>query len=128
MPKCEFPTCTRHVKAGFCDWHRIYSAQTEKPKKRHVIHKKSAKQKVVNKTLAAMYKNFLSLPENKLCKMQYQGCAKVASVVHHTRGRTAEFLYDTSTWMASCSLCNVLVEADPQAYEKGFKQSKFLKT
>lgn len=94
-----------------------------KPKKE--IPKKSDKQKEIDKELKKMYLVFLSKPENKYCKVKQPGCTKVATVVHHLRGRIGDQVFEVKDWMPSCPLCNIVLENDPKAREKGLKKSKF---
>lgn len=65
------------------------------------------------------------LKANPVCKLDMQGCAKVATCVHHTRGREGEQLHNQKDWLPSCVNCNLQVEIkDLEARQKGVKKSK----
>jgi hypothetical protein len=123
---CEFPGCKSHPqKNGYCIGHRIYaSTQVEKEKPKQIA-KRSEKMKETMKSLKKEYALYLAQPENKYCQLKMHGCTKVATAVHHTKGREGANLTDQNTWMPSCSHCNLMTEEkDAEAREKGVKKSK----
>lgn len=140
MPECQFPLCTRNAeKNGYCVGHRIYANNTPAPKEdknsapkkkafQPPIKKRSEKMKDEMKGYKKQLKAFLSKPENIVCKIQMEGCTKLATVVHHTAGRTGKKLKDESDWLPSCAGCNIKVEAnDGEARDKGFLKTKLTK-
>lgn len=123
---CLFPTCQRHPeKNGYCIGHRIYAGTTFEKEKPASIAKRSEKMKENIKDLKKIYAELLSLPENKYCQLQLPGCTKIATVVHHTKGREGKQLKNQDDMMVSCSNCNITAEQnDAEAREKGIKKSK----
>lgn len=125
---CNFPTCDRHAEStGYCLFHRMFSnsVAVKVPKE---IAKKSGKQKEIDKELKKMYPLFLAKPENKYCKIKMTGCTKIATVIHHVRGRIGDQIFEVKDWLPSCASCNIVLESkDAEARAKGVKKSKFTK-
>lgn len=126
MPQCSFPGCSRHAESnGYCIFHKGYSnsVSVKVPKE---IPKKSDKQKDIDKELKKMYPVFLAKPENKYCKVKMEGCTKIATVIHHVRGRIGYQVFEVKDWLPSCPSCNIILESkDAEARAKGVKKSKF---
>lgn len=122
---CLFPNCQRHSTAnGYCIGHQGYGAIVVKPKK--VIPKRSDSMKEKMKEYKPLMIAYLA--KNKVCKLKMDGCTKVATCVHHTKGRIGEQLMKVEDWRPSCTNCNLQVEIkDLEARSKGLKKSKFLK-
>lgn len=124
---CKWYKCTRPTpdKVDFCIQHSKMMG-IEKPKKEpKPIAKKSDNQKSIDKELKKLYPIFLAEPENERCAVKQKGCLGKATVVHHVRGRIGEQVFETKDWMPSCIWCNMSLENDPKAKEKGLKKSKF---
>lgn len=128
MPDCLFPTCSRNADGnGYCIFHKIYSnsAEVKVPKE---IAKKSDNQKEIDKELKKLYPIYLSRPENKACKIKMEGCTKKATVVHHTRGRIGDQVFEQKDWLPSCPSCNIVLETrHAESVEKGFKKPRHQK-
>lgn len=124
---CLFPTCQRHPeKNGYCIGHRIYAGTSVEKEKPTPIAKRSDKMNEAMKGLKKQYAEYLVKPENKYCQLKMEGCNKIATVVHHTRGRTGKLLTDEQHWLPSCENCNIKVEQkDGEARDKGLKKSKY---
>lgn len=105
----------------------VYGDKTPKEKKTYTIPKKSTKQKDIDKELKKMYPVFLSQPGNEYCLVKQKGCLDKATTVHHLRGRIGDQVFEVKDWMPSCVWCNISLENDPLAKEKGLKKSKFNK-
>lgn len=123
---CLFPNCKFHPqKNGYCIGHRDYASgvSVNIPSE---IPKQSNKTKEDNKRLKQEYAVYLSRPENKFCKVKFEGCTHIANVVHHVAGRIGEQKFNQADWMPSCPSCNILLESqDSKAREAGVKKSKF---
>lgn len=126
MPNCLFPTCNRNAESnGYCICHKIYSNSVSVKVPRE-IPKKSSNQKEIDKELKKMYPVFLAKPDNRYCKVKMKGCTKVATVVHHVRGRIGDQVFEVKDWLPSCPHCNIYLESkDKEARDKGVKKSKF---
>lgn len=97
----------------------------KKPKEDKGINKRSVKLKELFKGYIKLVKIFLARPENVVCKIDMEGCTKIATCIHHVSGRTGTKLKDEKDWMASCESCNLWVEVnDGQARKLGFKKSR----
>lgn len=100
----------------------------EPKKKPEPPAKRSEKLKETFKGYKKQVKEFLSRPENLVCKIQMACTGVIAECVHHVAGRTGEKLKDESDWMPACQKCNLWVEEnDAEAREKGFKKSRLTK-
>lgn len=78
------------------------------------------------KELKKLYPVFLAKPANKKCKLKMEGCTKIATTVHHVRGRIGEQVFVQKDWLPSCVNCNGKVEEKhAEAAAKGLKKSKF---
>lgn len=127
MAECNFPTCKSHAESnGYCVYHRIYSNSVSVKKKKE-IPKESAKMKKTKVILKEMYEVFLSKPENKKCNVKIDDqCTKIATVIHHVRGRIGEQVFNQKDWLSSCSNCNIRLEnKHALAVEKGVKKSRY---
>lgn len=79
-----------------------------------------------NKVLKFLYDIFLE--KRTVCRIQSPDCTKMATVVHHKKGRGRFVLFDWSTWLPCCPACNGYVEANHEwAKSKGFMVSKLAK-
>lgn len=100
------------------------SGGSVKPKNKIRFRAKKMVGKV--KVLRQLVIKFLSV--HKMCKIQGPECTKEATCVHHSEGRIGDKLLDVSTFIPSCSNCNLWCEThDAEARKKGFKKSKFTK-
>lgn len=108
---CLFPTCRAHPeKNGYCVYHRIYASGAE-VKTLKEIPKRTDTQKEINKLLKQAYPLYLAKKKHK-CEIKSPVCTSKATVINHTRGRGKDHVLDESTWQASCSECNLWVEAN----------------
>lgn len=97
----------------------------KKPKEDKGIKNRCAKLKELFKGYIKLVKIFLARPENVTCKIDMEGCTKLATCVHHVSGRSGTKLKDEKDWMASCESCNLWCEInDGKARELGFKKSR----
>lgn len=126
---CNWPIKCDRPKQGntdYCSTHnKALGIKVEKEKKVYQIPKVSNNEKERKKELAKMYPVYLSEPGNEFCQLKLKGCLGKASTVHHLRGRIGDQVFEINDWMPSCSWCNILVENDPEAYQKELKKSKF---
>jgi hypothetical protein len=107
MKTCRHPTCS-----GIC-------RREKKPKKVHKIRKVSKKRAKDNKVYSELRKAFLN--ENPLCEV----CCRLATDVHHTKGRGKKDFLDTATWKRLCRECHIMIETHPEwAKEMGFSSSR----
>jgi hypothetical protein len=124
MSECLFPTCKSHAQSnGYCIGHRIYASgvSVKVPK---ALNKISEKRKDINQALRTIYPSFLA--KHSKCEIKSPECTKIATVIHHVEGRLPSKVLDQTTWMASCTRCNIYVEEnDGWARDRGFKKSKF---
>ena len=92
---------------------------------RQPINRESVKMKATKKDLKKEYPKFLK--SHPFCELKISPeCTKIATVIHHVRGRIGEQVHRQEDWMASCPACNSHVEnKDAEAREKGLKKSKF---
>lgn len=92
-----------------------------KPSK--TLNKESSKMTEVKKELKKLYTMFLA--KRSKCEIKSPECTKVATCIHHKKGRGKDELMNQKTWMASCERCNGYVEEHHKwAAEKGFKVSR----
>ena len=57
------------------------------------------------------------LEENPYC----QRCGKMATDIHHKKGRMGELLIDKTFFMSACRPCHIFIEEHPAiSYEKGW--------
>lgn len=88
---------------------------------RKPIRKVSKKYAKLLREYSPKRKAFLEIHE--YCQVRLDCCTGRAEVIHHKKGKHSRELYlDEKYWMASCSLCNVEIEALGQkAYDLGLK-------
>ena len=113
----EYMLNRQRIKNGI-----ISAPEKQKPKP---IAKRSPKMKAVIAELKKLYPIFLKA--RPLCEIKSEVCTHKATVVHHTAGRGANVLNQT-TWKASCAPCNGFVEnKDAWARDNGHKVSRHTK-
>jgi hypothetical protein len=127
MPKsCNYDGCNRpQFGGGYCPFHQYL--RTDKKKKERVapkpIAKVSKKQAISNKQYSQLREDFLK--SNPLCIAKLPDCTRIATDVHHKKGRVGKFFLDTSTWCGLCRSCHQKVELDPKmAKELGLSDSR----
>lgn len=87
------------------------------------IKKVSTKQQLLNKAYSAQRKVYLKL--HPICEVNIEGCAKIATSVHHQKGRIGSLLLDERFWFPTCLHCHAFLESHPEwAKEKGFSLSR----
>lgn len=69
---------------------------------------------------------FLAL--HKFCQANLSECTKIATEVHHKKGRVGDDYLNITTWLAVCHNCHYWIENHPEkAKELGLSESR-LKT
>ena len=97
-----------------------------RPVKRKSVNQVSENGKDTKSMLKRLYAVYLA--KRTKCKIKSPVCTGEAICVHHTRGRSAQYLLDQETWLPSCVPCNLYVEQYPKwAKERGFIKSKLAK-
>ena len=127
MAECLFPGCKRHPQNNnYCIGHRDFASgvSVKVPKE---LNKVSEKRKNINQALKTIYPSVLA--KHPKCEVKSPECTKIATVIHHTKGRGPNEILDQSTWMASCERCNGWVEENhAKAEEMGVKKSRHKKS
>lgn len=91
-----------------------------KPKKE--IPAESEKQKSLTKQYLKDRKAWIK--KNPYCKAKLVSCSKMATDVHHQKGR-GEFLLDQSTWLPVCRSCHdFITENSAEAIRLGLSESR----
>lgn len=124
MEKCGFPNCKSAAASGFyCPGHARMMGSTKPDKEKNPLPKVSNSRKEQNKEYERKKKAFLS--KHTSCQIQIPGCTKEVTCVHHTVGRIGENYTDETTWLASCTRCNLEVEIkEAEAREAGHKKTR----
>ncbi len=101
-----------------------YSKNPSKtPKQRTPIKKISDKRKKEMPIYDKRRLAFLSL--HKFCQANLPECTKLATEVHHKKGRVGDDYLNVSTWLAACSSCHKWIEMHPiEAKELGLSESR----
>ena len=74
----------------------------------------------VNSAYSKQRKEYLS--NNPMCHAKIYKCTKVATDVHHKKGR-GKYHLDTSTWLPVCRNCHEWIETHPEdAKELGYSE------
>jgi hypothetical protein len=121
---------------GLCTSHNKYygpedlkgvskPTQPAKPvkKARKLINKRSRKMTTVMSEVKKLYSLFLK--KNTTCQVNTDECTRVATDVHHRKGRGKNQIADATTWMAVCRSCHNRIESDDAwARKMGYKISK----
>lgn len=85
------------------------------------IKKVSNKRKVDNKKYLKVRKVFLE----SLIYCQVKGCKKLATEVHHQKGRIGKLLTDTNYFVGVCRECHSKIELEPTwAKENGYSLNR----
>lgn len=133
MKQCNHPTCGEVCR------------REKKPKKVYVlkrtpikrsakpIAKKAAPKKIADKRRSeiSLYtkERKLYLAVNKQCLASLHGCTKVATDVHHKKGRENKLLLDKQYWLPVCRSCHDwITEHSKEAIEMGLSVSRHQKT
>lgn len=129
MPEtCAFPLCRRNADKNnkYCIGHKIYSDVKEEPKKLTPIKKVSDKAKKEAPAYRKFVAEYLSRPENKLCKIKSPVCSKISTAINHKKRRFKETKMNEEFIEPCCSECNIYIEQhDAWARERGHLLSKF---
>lgn len=80
------------------------------------IRKISKKRGIEMKIYSRTRKEFLSLPENKICFID--GCSSIATTIEHTAGRIGSKYLDQSFWKPCCLKHNQELENNPELSNK----------
>jgi hypothetical protein len=89
MPKiCKCGSCSNPVFGGdYCKYHQCYRMdKPPKQKKTAKIKPVSEKRKEENKQYSSLRTAFLK--EHPLCEAKLDNCTRIATDVHHKKGRT----------------------------------------
>ena len=98
----------------------------EKPKQRTPVKKVSDKRKKDMSVYDKRRLAFLSL--HKFCQANLPQCTKLATEVHHKRGRVGDDYLNISTWLAACNSCHHwITEHSKEAIEMGLSMSRLKK-
>jgi hypothetical protein len=90
-----------------------------------LINKRSNKKIEQDKHYNKIRKQFLE--EHPFCEIGLEGCTRVATEIHHTKGKGIHYL-DTDTFKAICNHCHILItEHSKEAIDKGYSQSRLKK-
>ena len=93
------------------------------PKQRAPINKIGAKRKKEMSIYDKRRLAFLAL--HKWCQSSLPGCTKMATEVHHKKGRVGDNYLDMATWLATCNSCHRWIEEHPEkAKELGLSESR----
>lgn len=112
-----------------------YKKEYQKPLKRTPLKKKPFIIRKVSKnqeTRLSKYfrkrKIFFSKPENKLCRIQLTGCTRIATELHHGKGKEGDLLLDERWWIPACANCHRKVtDESKKAIEEGNSYSRHKK-
>lgn len=100
---------------------RCWSCQRQEHKPTRVSkpRPRSLKKIKLDKQYSMLRVNFLTLHQH--CQAALPGCSRVASEVHHKKGKVGELYLDVRYWLAVCRSCHQWIETHPaDAQEKGF--------
>jgi hypothetical protein len=123
---CNYENCSNFVfGAGYCKYHqycRTDKKRVPRVREHRPIKPISKKQATLNQEYSQERITFLE--EHPLCIAKLLGCTRIATDVHHKRGR-GKFFLDKSTWIGLCRSCHQKVEENPaMAREKGLSDSR----
>ena len=125
---CSIPGCTSIYIARKKGWLCAYHLQLEYNNKtiqgqknwnkgnKKPIRKVSKKREIENKIYIRTRKEFLSLPENRICFID--GCSKPATTIEHTAGRLASKFLDQAFWKPCCLEHNLELENNSELSKK----------
>lgn len=126
MPKtCKATNCSLPVFGkGYCQRHqylRLDKILKPPPPQRHIKKFSDRTRKKVGEYIALRE---LFLKEFPLCTTHLMGCEKIATEIHHMKGRGI-YLNDVGTWLPVCRYCHHWIEMHPsEAKTLGFSQSR----
>lgn len=121
MPKtCKSENCPIGVfSGGYCRKHQYLriDIKVNRPL-RFAGNKRNAYDKIYS------FKRRMFLAANPLCQAKLSNCTKIASEIHHKKGRGIYFLDDT-TYLGVCRSCHNWIEMHPrEAKELNLSQSR----
>ncbi len=107
---------------------RCWSAQSKSNTKPTVVRKKIAarsSKKIKQDALYSLLRRKF-LEENPMCQARVLGkCTRIASQVHHKKGRIGKLYLDTSKWLAICHECHTwATEFSKEAIEMGISEKR----
>lgn len=119
MPKlCQTEGCNNPVfGGGYCKFHQLLrkDKKPKTPKKQKTIRKVSNKQSRLIKEY--LKEREIYLKKHPLCKANLTDCTKIATDVHHTKGRGV-WLLETISWLPVCRTCHQWIETHPEEARK----------
>lgn len=118
---CEIKGCRNYGK--YC---RLHATLNIKPVPE--ISKISDKKKELDKQYSKVRAKFLKA--HPFCEAKIEGCTKVATDVHHKKGKVGEEDYlNEKYFLAVCRKCHSAIETNPAyARQQGFSLSRLSKT
>ena len=112
-----------HGKEKYCKecWYK--SNPPDKPKQKVPVKKISDKRKKEMSVYDKRRLAFLAL--HKWCQAALPECTKLATEVHHKKGRVGDNYLDMTSWLAACHSCHHWIEHHPEkAKELGLSESR----
>lgn len=125
---CSVPECNSINIARKKDWICAFHLQMKYNQKslknqnnwnkgnKKPIRKVSRKREIENRIYSRTRKEFLSLPENRICFID--GCSKPATTIEHTAGRIGSKYLDQTFWKPCCLEHNLELENNPTLSKK----------
>lgn len=126
MPKtCKSTNCVLPIFGkGYCKKHQYLRSDIKPFSKPRIPIKAIGNIRRADRNLYK-YKRRKYLEAKPLCKAKLLNCTKIASDIHHTKGRGIYFL-DETTWISVCRNCHHWIEMHPkEAKELNLSQSRF---
>lgn len=130
MPKkCKKENCGYNVfGGGYCKIHQyLRFDKVFKPIKTVTKSIKKITKKLRGLTMKYIQLRTVFLKDHPLCEAKLDECTKVATEIHHMKGR-GKYLLDDSTFLATCRNCHNWLENHPKlAKLLGFSDSRLNK-
>ena len=117
---CSVSGCTSiyiaRKKDWICGFHLTIEYNKKSSQNKKPIRKVSKKREIENKIYSMTRKEFLLLPENRICFIN--GCSKPATTIEHTAGRIGSKYLDQTFWKPCCLEHNLELESNPELSKK----------
>jgi hypothetical protein len=134
MPKtCKHEQCNNNVfGGGYCSFHQFLRPKKVRSKKVERVQRvvKAKKLRPISKKQSRLISQYTALRKEffsgipLLCAANLSSCTKMATDVHHKKGR-GKYLLDTITWLPVCRNCHHWIEEHPkEAKELNLSQSR----
>lgn len=122
---CNHPGCKNPVfGGGLCSRHQYIrlDKNLKKIKINAPIKKISTRLRNLAKKYSQLREEFLK--NHPLCEAHLHDCTRIATDIHHKRGR-GKYLLDITTWLSVCRRCHQWIETRPkQAKELGLSDTR----